>query len=448
MRRSRRLLAFIPVFVLVFIGCSASPRRPAASQPAAATTQKATTAATTKPKPPIPETLAIEVGTDYGPFKPMAKGLHRLTPPSRPGAEMMQALKPLLDDPTPTLITLGNTVKFDGAFPGEKGNWSKWDQGIREALQKYRGKAVLWEIWDEPNRQYSFRGNREDYLSSWVHTFNLFRSIDADAVLIGPSTGGYDFGYIQEFLKVCKDYRAPAGIVCWHEEGAKPDIGGHYDAIGESFWQDGTWRPYVRVLQKSSDAQKYAPSDVALLLHPVHSGQRRIAWRGIGQDFAFKLTHLVTEKSEPRSLYYAWAAYAAMAAEGNREAKVSAAATTDAVAAWNREQKRGSALIGRNFSRVGPDHRPGPVTMALKGLAGSHVAVDARRLRDSGKEASTGPVIVTQTELPIDKGEAKLLLEDFGDHDAYLVTFSVRTAPTTTSKPSTTQSTLKQTPPQ
>jgi hypothetical protein len=443
-RPPRRSSAPILLIALIPLACADTRQRQVTTQPAVAATTRSTTAPTTKPKTPVPETLTIELGTDYGPFRPMAKGLHRLTPPSRPNSQMLESLKPLLDQPTPTLITLGNTVKFDGAFPGEKGNWSKWDQGVRDEIRKYQGKAVHYEIWDEPDRQYSFRGSREDYFSAWVHTTNLIRSIDPAAVLIGPSSSKYDFGYVQEFLKMCKDYHAPASIVCWHEEGAKPDVAGHYDGIGESFWQDGTWRPYVRVLQKSADAQKFYPGDVPIILHPVHSGHRRIAWRGVGQDFAFKLTHLVTEKSEPRSLYYAWAAYAALDAPGNREAKVTAANTTDALAVWNHEQKRGSALIGRSFNRVGSAYLPGQVTLSLKGLTGPAVRVESRLIKDSGKDASPGPLAVTPSELPVVKGEAKLLLADFANHDACVVTFTALSTPTTTtSKPSTTQSTPK-----
>jgi hypothetical protein len=438
------------ILLIALVGCTGGKQAPPATQPVA-TTQKATTAPatkpattqTTRPRTPTPETVTIDLAGDYGPFKPLARGVHRLTPTVRPTAAMMQTIKPLLDDSIPTLITLGGTVKFDGAFPGEKGNWSKWDQGVRELATQHRGKPVQWEVWDEPDRADSFKGNREDFFSVWVRSFHILRSVDPEAVMVGPSISKHDGGYLSEFLKIGKDYHAPAAIVCWHEEGSRQDVAGHVGGVEESFWQDGTMRSYVRVMPRSADAQRYAPADAALYLRPLHSAHRRNTWRGTSHDLAFKLTHLVTDKAEPRSLYFAYAAYAAMGAEGNREARVTGAVTSDVVAVWNPKTRQGTALVGRNFNRAGRFYLAGTVTVSVKGVRGGQVRFQTSRIDDSGKDASKGPVSVTDTKIPISGGEAKLLLKDFGDRDAYIVTFTVLDAPATTTAPSTTQSTTK-----
>jgi hypothetical protein len=439
--------------IVLLLGCGAPPRDSPASEPAtetapaparASSTRPATTSsttrqssATTQSRRPVPETFTVDLAVDYGPFKPLAKGLHRLTPTVRPTPEMMQALKPLLDEPTPTLITLGNTVKFDGAFPGEKANWSKWEDGVRELVRRHQGHPVQWEIWDEPDRRESFKGNREDFFSVWVRTYQIIRAIDSGAVLVGPSISKYDGGYVQEFLKITKDYRAQATIVSWHEEGTRPDIPGHLDSVGENFWQDGTIRPFVRVAPKASEAQRYSPSDPVMLLHPMHSAQRRAGWRGTGYDFSFKLTHLITDKPEPRSLYHAYAAYAGLDRPGNREVRTAAGATTDGVAVWNASRRQGAALIGRNFNRAFQNRNRGAVTLEIRGVRGTHLRVDARRLDDSGSRPSNGPVVIAQTEIPVSRGEASLVLREFGDRDAYFVTFiAVDKAPTTTTAPS------------
>src|SRR5687768_12371345 len=113
----------LTALIALLLGCAAPltapPADPPTSRPTTAATQavtKPTTtqAATTQSRRPVPETFTVDLAADYGPFKPLAKGLHRLTPTVRPTAQLMQALAPLLDEPTPTLITLGSTVKFDG----------------------------------------------------------------------------------------------------------------------------------------------------------------------------------------------------------------------------------------------------------------------------------------------------------------------------------------------
>jgi hypothetical protein len=89
--------------------------------PATTTTSPATTQ-TTRPRTPTNETVTIDLAVEYGPFKPLAKGFHRLTPTVRPTAEMMTALKPLLDDPTPTPHTHGHPNTFHGTGPAHDGN--------------------------------------------------------------------------------------------------------------------------------------------------------------------------------------------------------------------------------------------------------------------------------------------------------------------------------------
>src|SRR5688500_16110973 len=76
--------------------------------PATTTTSPATTQ-TTRPRTPTNETVTIDLAAEYGPFQPLARGFHRLTPTVRPSAEMLATLKPLFDDPIPVLITLGNS---------------------------------------------------------------------------------------------------------------------------------------------------------------------------------------------------------------------------------------------------------------------------------------------------------------------------------------------------
>jgi hypothetical protein len=153
----------------------------------------------------------------------------------------------------------------------------------------------------------------------------------------------------------------------------------------------------------------------------------------------------MTEKAEPRSLYFAYAAYAALDKPGNREVRTAAGATTDGVAVWNGSRRQGTALVGRNFNRAFQNRLRGTVTLEIRGVRATHLRVDARRLDDNGNRASNGPVVVTQSEIPVKDREAKLVLRDFGDRDAYIVTFIAVDRPTTTtaptSRPSTTTST-------
>src|SRR5688572_16120241 len=110
-----RAISILLVVLLGFVAAEKPATQPATTQKGTTTTTTSTSPSTTqasRPRRPTTETVTVELTTDYGPFKPLAKGVHRLTPTVKPSAEMMRALKPLLEDPIPTLITLGATVKF------------------------------------------------------------------------------------------------------------------------------------------------------------------------------------------------------------------------------------------------------------------------------------------------------------------------------------------------
>ena len=39
------------------------------------------------------------------------------------------------------MATLSDGVKFDGRFPGEKGNWDKWDRGVSDLVRRAMGNG-------------------------------------------------------------------------------------------------------------------------------------------------------------------------------------------------------------------------------------------------------------------------------------------------------------------
>src|SRR3954453_4286655 len=69
--------------------------------------------------PPASETVTVDLTADLGILEPHTAPLLRPTSANLPEA-LLAPLRPILTDPMPTLITLGETVKFDGRFPGDK----------------------------------------------------------------------------------------------------------------------------------------------------------------------------------------------------------------------------------------------------------------------------------------------------------------------------------------
>jgi len=324
----------------------------------------------------------------------------------------------------PTLVTLGDTVKFDGAFPGEKSEWTKWDQGVEALIRKNEseGKRIVYELWKEPDNGRPFK-DRVDFFSAFVHTTRKIRKFAPETVLLGPSTLKFDHGWISEFLKVCKEYDVLPPIVCWHEDGLKHDLSGHIGSLAESFWQDGTNLNRIIVSPNAQIDGKESPSDPAIFLGQMERSIKSNAYQHINQNFEFKLTHLFTNDQKPRSNFFAYQQYAVM--EG-MSMKVNGSGTVDGVAVWNAKTRSGKLLLGRNRTRVDNKQVLGAVTLQLKAAAGSDVRLIAKRLADSGAKASNGFEKPVESDLPIKNGEVSILLPGFATGDAYLIEFTIR----------------------
>jgi hypothetical protein len=324
-------------------------------------------------------------------------------------------------------------VDYDGRFPGDKGQWDKWDQGATQLVrqQKAEGKLVYWEMWNEPDAKQTFRGTQAAYFSIWVHTARLIRSIDAQAILVGPSPSKYT--WVQEFLKVGKEYDALPDIVWWHEESFRSDVSGHVTGASEGFWQDGTARDHIIVSQKQSDAHKYRPGDPIILLAHLQQAHRDNAFRQVKEEFAFKLSHLVTKELKPRAAYWSYLAYAGMV--GQKQVKLSAGMTIDGLATVG-SGKAITVLLGRNRGRspttMPSSQKLGEAFVVVKGLTDPAVRIEGRQLADTGDQAAAQPSVVLDVVVPVARREAKIKLPALANGEGIVLTVTPTNNATTT----------------
>jgi hypothetical protein len=384
---------------------------------------------TKAPAKPVDETVSVDLKSELGMFAPRAHGVLRPSPATQLPGELLKDLGMLArgndGGPTPMLVTVGDVVKYDGAYPGQKANWAKWDKGVEALVRKMQseGRPVIYEVWKEPDNGRPFK-DRLDFFSTWVHTTRLIRKLSPGAVMVGPSMQKFDGGWIGEFLKVCKEYKVLPDIVVWHEDGLKHNISGHVGGMGETFWQDGSNIRHVIISPNARIDEKQNAGDPAIFLGQMERSIKDNAFRRISQDFEFKLTHLFTNKMEPRSNYFTFKQYAAMAG-GGQAVKVNGSGTVDGVAVWSAPGRIGRVLLGRNRSRVDVKQILGKVTLQIKGAAGAAVHVRMSRIEDSGSKASKGPAEAMEAEQAIKNGEASFLLPEFANGDAYSIEFTV-----------------------
>src|SRR5437868_3823244 len=148
------------------------------------------------------ETVTIDLAVRGEPITHKASGFSRGLTLTEPPQDMLAALhpaffrQPALDSPAKygaltiypraktlnatIMATLSDGIKFDGRFPGEKGNWTKWDNAVTDLVRRAHtaGQRITWEIWTEPNSGASWKGSKEDYLVMWYRTVKHIRAMD------------------------------------------------------------------------------------------------------------------------------------------------------------------------------------------------------------------------------------------------------------------------------
>ncbi len=55
------------------------------------------------------------------------------------------------------------------------------------------------------------------FMELWRRAVVVLRATDPDPVIVGPSTDGFDWAYITEFLLYCRDHNVLPDVINWHE---------------------------------------------------------------------------------------------------------------------------------------------------------------------------------------------------------------------------------------
>jgi hypothetical protein len=111
-------------------------------------------------------------------------------------------------------------------WPGESSWISQVTSVINDKLASGRNNYYGYEIWNERHGTWQ-AGNGDFYTLLWKPTYDLIRSMDRDAKIIGPSDSYYSRSRISEFLTFCIQNNCLPDIMCWHELQGSANITSH-----------------------------------------------------------------------------------------------------------------------------------------------------------------------------------------------------------------------------
>ena len=163
-----------------------------------------------------------------------------------------------------------------------------------EAVRHFKGRHVLWEIWNEPNIQFwSPKPDVQQYTTLALAASKAIREADPDATLFGPATSGFPWDFLEGCFK--------AGLL------------EYWDAVSVHPYRDYKQSPETaaRDYKKLRDLiARYAPAGKTNL--PILSGEWGYATHDKGVSLAMQAAFTARQQLSnllngvPLSIWYDW----------------------------------------------------------------------------------------------------------------------------------------------
>jgi hypothetical protein len=88
------------------------------------------------------------------------------------------------------------------ASPRQPASIAAFARWAAAAVRHFRGRRVIWEIWNEPNANFwRPKPDVEKYTALALATGKAIREADPEATIVGPATSGFDMPFMEPFLK-------------------------------------------------------------------------------------------------------------------------------------------------------------------------------------------------------------------------------------------------------
>jgi polysaccharide biosynthesis protein PslG len=105
--------------------------------------------------------------------------------------ETVTHLNPLTGQPSTTLAS--------PQHPDSIAAFARW---AAAAAKHFRGRPVLWEIWNEPNISFwAPKPDAQQYTALALATAKAIREAEPQATVIGPASSGFPWEFLETFLK-------------------------------------------------------------------------------------------------------------------------------------------------------------------------------------------------------------------------------------------------------
>lgn len=407
---------------------------------------------------PATQVVHVDLGSTTGPVTYRASGFLWAMTADEPAQEYVAPLEPRLFRAGPMgpkgAFATYRRVRALGArfqlvisdlhgykpargWPGDKGNWRRWDTMVEEVVRRAResGYRFEWDIWNEPNSQRYWGRSRAQFAEMWRRTVIRIRRMDRDAVIVGPSLDGYNPKLLRAFLVYAHRNRVLPTVLSWHEfssdKGGYKQIPAHVEEMRRFMRRNRMPVLPITINEAIGANLQNQPGATVWFLAMLESakvhGACHACWdegdSGVNNCRTPSLNGLLTPDTlQPRSTWWAYKGYADIT---GRLVRLRPSRTVGGVAGVNPDTPEARVLLGRDGGQRGN------VVVRLSGLdrvpslvEGERVRVVAERIPASGWDHLPRPVPVIDRRFDVEGGKLEVALPDFGPADAYTVRVS------------------------
>lgn len=127
------------------------------------------------------------------------------------------------------ILCYGNVSYDEGNAPHTDTGRVAFVKYAKAAAERFKGRGILWEIWNEPNLGKFWQPNAsvEDYVKLAKLVYPALKEADPDCTVLAPALAGWDFGFMESACKLgLLEY---TDVVSLHAYGAaKPEDAARY----------------------------------------------------------------------------------------------------------------------------------------------------------------------------------------------------------------------------
>ncbi len=270
-------------------------------------------------------------------------GLYGMYDGSTPSADLLSALKPKVftqappggqqipnGEPTaggdftkvaPLAEQIGSKVvirladiyqKFPYNYTTEDDWLAKVKTMVTTAQKTYPNAIYGYELWNEANG--TWKSKFGDFNKVWADTYNLVKSIDPNAVIIGPSYDVYGADKMTSFLKAAKESHTLPDVIAFHE--LSPDGAQAYTRDATSFRnvEDQLGIKHMKILinEYGTPQQLAVPGEMVKYMQAFEEdtdldGACLAFWFNYG-----RMDNLITDTQKPNGGYWLYEWYGQM----------------------------------------------------------------------------------------------------------------------------------------